>query len=195
MKAGVIRRRLQPQARRTEIIEAAERVLRLRGTAAGVQDVVDEAGTARGTFYLYFPTWDALILELRRRIFNEFDRHHAAALAAAGGDWPGLMDRLAVAFVDFTLQLGGLHKAVFHGPATLAASATLDTAIVRIEALLRAGSKAGGLAVADPASTARLLFAVLHETVDAIEGGADHERAIAAMRQLLRRGVALVRPA
>jgi hypothetical protein len=51
------------------------------------------------------------------------------------------------------------------------------------------GSKTGGFVVSDPGSTARLIFAVLHETVDAIEGGADRERSIKAMCDLSRRTV------
>jgi AcrR family transcriptional regulator len=191
MSARAARRRLQPQARRSEIIEAAERAMRERGAATSAQDVVNAAGVARGTFYLYFPTWEDLVLEVRGRVFDEFERRYLASEPTVGDvDWPQVVDRLAVAFVEYTLELGGLHHAVFHGAAAMARPiAAADRAVGRVAALLRAGSAAGGLAQTDPEATAPLIFAILHETVDLIEAGADRERSLAAMRQLLRRAL------
>jgi AcrR family transcriptional regulator len=42
------RRRLEPNDRRRELLEAAERVLRLKGADARVDDVVREAGPQKG---------------------------------------------------------------------------------------------------------------------------------------------------
>ena len=60
-----VRRRLSPEARKLEIIEAAERLLQARGEHVRVEDVVREAGVAKGTFFLYFPTWDDLLEAIR----------------------------------------------------------------------------------------------------------------------------------
>ena len=51
-----MRTRLEKDARRQQLLEAATRVFARRGYAAvDVADIVAEAGVARGTFYLYFP--------------------------------------------------------------------------------------------------------------------------------------------
>jgi AcrR family transcriptional regulator len=53
------------EARRAQIKEDALRVFSERGYhATSVSDLVDAAGVARGTFYLYFDSKDAIFLEL-----------------------------------------------------------------------------------------------------------------------------------
>ena len=49
------RRRVEPEVRRQEIIEAAEKLLTVNGPDVRVEDIVHEAGAAKGTFYLFFP--------------------------------------------------------------------------------------------------------------------------------------------
>jgi AcrR family transcriptional regulator len=53
------------EARRAQILESALRVFAEKGYhAASVTDLVDAAGVARGTFYLYFDSKEAIFLEL-----------------------------------------------------------------------------------------------------------------------------------
>lgn len=53
------------EARRTQIKQTALRVFSERGYhETSVSDLVDAAGVARGTFYLYFDSKDAIFLEL-----------------------------------------------------------------------------------------------------------------------------------
>lgn len=185
------RRRLRPDRRRLELIEAAERVLREKGLRARVEDVVAEAGAAKGTFYLYFASWEALLLEIRARIFTEFHhRYLGGARHAIDPDWKAFVVELSEAFVDFSLELGGQHEAIFHGP--IAGRPPRDgesDAVSIIADVLRAGTAAGAFSVEDADATARLVFAVLHETTDAIQSGADRARAIAALHDLMRRAV------
>jgi len=87
------RRRLQPEARKLEIIEAAERLLAVDGSRVRVEDVVREAGIAKGTFFLYFPTWDDLLETVRQRLVRAFDATHPLPTEAEGPiDWPGLVE-------------------------------------------------------------------------------------------------------
>lgn len=185
------RRRLEPHARRQEIIEAAERLLIERGAEIRVEDVVREAGAAKGTFYLYFPTWDDLLDTIRQRIFEAFDRAHPMPdTVDAAVDWLALLDRLAVAFVDATVELGGMHDAIFHSDfAQRRAIPAADHPVNRLTDLIRSGERAGTLAAVDPEPTARLLFAVIHETADAVAEGQDRQRALAAMRRMLRQSL------
>lgn len=187
-----IRRRLQPQARRQEIVEAAERLLRAQGSAVRVEDVVREAGAAKGTFYLYFPTWDDLLELLRQRIIAAFQQAHPMPVESKEvGDWPMTLENFAVAFVDATIAMGGLHDAIFHGDFPQRRPMSGDVHPVgRLAALIRAGQENAAFADVDPDPVARLLFAVIHETVDAILAGEDRERALAAMGWVLRRTLA-----
>lgn len=184
------RRRLDPGARRLELIEAAERVLRRRGAVdTRVEDIVREAGAAKGTFYLYFQSWDDLLVAVRERIFAAFETGAAAAsVPTSAAGWWVLTDAMAVGFVDFVLGLEGLHDAVFHGPFAdrrpLAAEAGAEA---RIAAFIEAGTAAGVFRGLDPKPAARLLFALLHETADAIAEGEDRESALAMLMTLLHR--------
>ena len=183
------RRRLKPAIRRAEILLAAARVMRRRGAATTIEDVAQEAGAARGTVYLYFPTWEALVLELRSLVLVEFGRRAAPLLAGtpADRDWPRGAEQLASALVDFMIGLSGLREGLFHAPGVprLSADATAPMA-----AFLRAGAGAGQLAADDPESTARLICAAAHATADAIVAGEGRLRALAALGDLVRRAVA-----
>ena len=184
------RRRLAPDARREEILAAAERLLRRDATAdVRVDDVVREARAAKGTFYLYFESWEELLLALRERAFARFDElYPSPAHPAAIADWRRLAEKMAVGFVDFTLSLGGLHRAIFHG--ALEPLPAHGGAIGRIADLIDAGMKAGAFAETDARLVARFLFAMLHEAVDAIEAGENRARVLRTVRQMLARCLA-----
>jgi AcrR family transcriptional regulator len=185
------RRRLDPEVRRQEIIEAAERLLQRDGPAVRVEDVVREAAAAKGTFYLYFPTWDDLLEAIRARLVQAFDAAHPVRIAPSSGtDWPDLLDWLAVAFVDAIVAMGGLHTVLFHTDfARRRPIPEGDDPIGRLIGIVRAGREAGAFAPVDARRTGRLLFAVIHQTADAVEAGDDRARALAAMRWMLRRAL------
>lgn len=185
------RRRLAPEVRRQEIIEAAERLLTRDGPNVRVEDVVREAGAAKGTFYLYFPTWDDLLEAIRERIVVAFDAAHPLQIeACAPADWPQLLDWLAVAFVDAIGGMGGLHAVLWHTDfAQRRPIPPANNPINRLIAVIQAGQRAGAFARIDAVLAGRLLFAVIHETADVLAGGEDRERALAAMRWILRRAL------
>ena len=59
--------------RRDAILDAAERVLGgMPGRVAGVAEVAAEAGLAKGTVYLYFPSKEELLLAVHERRINLF---------------------------------------------------------------------------------------------------------------------------
>jgi AcrR family transcriptional regulator len=182
-----LRRRLRPEARKLEIVEAAERLLQTHGSKVRVEDVVREAGVAKGTFFLYFPSWDDLLETVRARLVREFDAAYPQPTEVEGPvDWQELVAWAAGAFVDFTLSRRGIGEAVFHSD--FAERRPLaDHAIVRLTAVIRAGQQAQAFGPVDPEPTARLLFAAIHEAADAVAGGADRATILAALRTLLRR--------
>jgi AcrR family transcriptional regulator len=183
------RRRLDPQARRQELIEAAERLLKANGPVVRVDDVVREAGAAKGTFYLYFPNWDDLLETLRLRIFERFLEEHPVPRGPdAKVDWPTLFCNLGEAFVDAVAAMGGLHEAIFHSDFAQRRPMPAEIHPVgRLAALIGFGQASKALAEVDPQPTARLVFAILHETADAVAAGEDRLAALRAMRRAVRK--------
>lgn len=184
------RRRLSPDVRRAEIIEAAERLIEARGAEVRVEDVVREAGVAKGTFFLYFPTWDDLLETIRGRLVSAFDTAHPLPTEVEGPiDWPALVEAQAAAFVDFTLSRHVVGEVLFHSE--FAERRPLaDNGVRRISAVIRAGQEAGAFGSVDPDRTARLLFAAIHEAADTVAGGDDRAATLAALNHLLRRTLA-----
>jgi AcrR family transcriptional regulator len=184
------RRRLHPDARKREIVEAAERLLQAEGARVRVEDVVREAGVAKGTFFLYFPTWDDLLETVRDRLVSEFNAAYPRPGEIDGPvDWPRLVDDQASAFIDFTLSRRGIGEVLFHSD--FAERRPLaDNGITRLAGVIRAGQAAGAFGPVDAAPTARLIFAAIDEAADAVAGGADRVAILAALQSLLRRTLA-----
>ena len=184
-----VRRRLTPADRREQLLEAAEAVIRRHGAASRVEHIVREAGTARGTFYVYFETWEELLLVLRDRVFEQLDAHFST-WAESAGDWREMALGLPDLFVDMTLGLEGLHQAILHGPVSqLPPRSVRHDVIRRLADLITEGVAAGAFAVTDPKTTARLVFAVLHETADLVERGSQRSSAVAAAQEMLIRAL------
>lgn len=185
-----VRRRLQPEARKREIVEAAERLLQARGAGVRVEDVVREAGVAKGTFFLYFPTWDDLLDEVRQRLVSAFDTAHPLPTEVDGPvDWPAVVAAQARAFIDFASARQGLGQALFHSDFT-ERRPMAENAILRLSAVIRAGQEAEAFGPVDPEPTARLMFAAIDEAARAVAGGADRAAILAALQSLLQRTLA-----
>lgn len=184
------RRRLRPEARRLEIVEAAERLLQARGVQVRVEDVAREAGVAKGTVFLYFPTWDDLLEAIRDRLIARFDAANPLPNEVERPvDWPQLIGRQAAAFVDHALAHQGVGEVIFHSDFARRRP-QVDHATVRFAAAIRAGQEAGAFAAVDPEPMARLLFAAIHEAADAVAGGAERQATVGALQHLLRRALA-----
>jgi AcrR family transcriptional regulator len=78
------------QERHRAILDAAERLLsRSHDRMANVAEVADEAGLAKGTVYLYFPSKEELLLAVHERNIDAFFR---ALLAQLESDDPVTID-------------------------------------------------------------------------------------------------------
>ena len=183
------RRRLKPDARRLEIIVAAEKLLKLHGSAVRVEDVVAEARAAKGTFYTYFATWDDLLETIRTRKLTEIEEAASGIFDfGPATNWRVVLPSLAAIVIDFILESGGLHDALFHSDFTRNRPMPPHTRPpARIATILRAGMAAGAYTALDPEPTSVLVFAVIHETADAILAGANRERSQAALNHMLHR--------
>lgn len=183
------RRRLAPEERREEIYQAAVRLLIGRGPEIRVEDVVAEAGAAKGTFYTCFPTWDDLLEEIRARKSADLLRDMASALTPkTDEEWRMALPTIAGKFVAFVEGMGGLHEALFHSDFAQARPLPRQARpSARLAALLRNGQEAGHYAAFAPEPVARLLFSLIHETADAIVEGADRRDAIETLNWMIGR--------
>ena len=182
-----LRRRLSPEARKLEIVEAAERLLQAHGARVRVEDVVREAGVAKGTFFLYFPTWDDLLETIRDRLVAEFDAAYPLPTEVDGPvDWFALMDWQAAAYIDFAAARQGIGEALFHSDFT-ERRPLADNGVARLAAVIRAGQEADAFGPVDPEPTARLVFAAIDEAARAVARGDPREAMRAALQTLLRR--------
>lgn len=67
-----IRRTESETIRKEQILAAAQRVLREKGyDNSTISDIVKEAGVAQGTFYLYFDSKKAAVMELALKLMDE----------------------------------------------------------------------------------------------------------------------------
>lgn len=181
------RRRLGQEARREELLAAAERLLQRGGVTVRVEDVVAEADAAKGTFYTCFATWDDMLEEVRIRKTAELERALAPIVSAKPVRASMLAD-VALTSIDFILELGGLHEVLFHSAFTQARPLPTNARPpARIAAILRMGQEAGVYAPCDPEPMGALIFAIMHETADRIAAGADRERSLATLALALDR--------
>jgi AcrR family transcriptional regulator len=140
--------------------------------------VTAEAGTAKGNFYRYFQTWDALLVAVRDHLLDTYRDDLARRYTDAGHiDWWSGLDAEIDRFLEFQLDLGRLHQVIFHGPAARAEpSDPSRSAASSVAWFIRAGIADGAFAAADVEVTATLLFALLHAAADAILSGIARDR-------------------
>jgi len=100
------------QRTRQKILEAAEQVFGTRGyDSASIGDITRKAGVAQGTFYLYFPSKQAVFAELVRELGNMLRRTLTDAVR-------GVEDRLDIeragfeAFLQFVQAHENLYRIV-----------------------------------------------------------------------------------
>lgn len=187
--------------RRRELLDAGEALVLDRGIAGtSIDDVAAAAGVAKGTFYLYFASKEAMVEALRARFSERFSGCIARAQARVDpADWPGLIDAWIEGGVHGYLGQVGLHDALFHTPDFLPRwrqAAGHDGPVADLAVLLRGGNAAGAWSVADPETTGVLLFYAFHGGVDhAIAGGrtAEADALIATLRAFVRRALGIER--
>lgn len=199
------RRRSQPRTkpgeeRRRDLLDAALAVFTRRGVlAATLDEVVRDAGVAKGTFYLYFQSKDQLLLGLQRDFETTLVDRIDAAVAAAGDGWDDRLDAWVQAVFDDFPTSRALHDVLYHHPVgTRQSTATASDQpahrdlVASLTDLITDGIAAGAYHVDDAELTAALLCGAVHRAFDRIwhrEEMDDTPRLIAAARQLFHRAV------
>ncbi|MFS8065395.1 MAG: TetR/AcrR family transcriptional regulator [Byssovorax sp.] len=186
-------------ARRAQILEAADRLLRHYGAQkTTVSDVAREAGVGVGSVYLEFPSKEAIVEELSRSRHREVLDAMRAASSAGRRPFSERFTRALDARLEafFTLVDAGTHACdLVHcvSAAVKAAQASFQHAQLALVAdLLRRGAEAGELEAADPEAVAgTVLRAYVSFSLPSIAGcdRGETRAAQAAMHQLTLRGI------
>jgi AcrR family transcriptional regulator len=160
---------------RSALLAAAAAVFSTKGvSAASVDDIVREAGVAKGTFYLYFATKDDAVTAVAEAMVEEV----ADRIAAITGDETVSPVERLLGFGAAVSQVGGQpHERdlieVFHRPENRALHDRVgERALVRlapsIAAVIEAGIERGDFRPQDPGHAATWVmacFGSLHELV------------------------------
>ena len=180
------RRRLAPGDRRAELVEAAIRTLRSDTTPANwVAAVTNEAGAAKGTFYVYFPSWEHMLAAVRQRILWEASEPLRAALGSdAGVDWWAVLERECERFVAVAVEFRTHHGLIFHADLPLESDSPLPSGPALLRAAIDRGSEQGAFRATDAEAAAALLFAAMHAATDAVLAGGEPARWIGVCLEL-----------
>jgi AcrR family transcriptional regulator len=183
------RRRLKPEARRAELVAAALALLREHNAGEiKIEDVTRAAGAAKGTFYLYFSSWNELIGAVRDHVLGAFIEQLLDRFAAVGSaaEWWTALEEECARFVDFHIELGTVHNAIFHGGESehlILAEHSDERIITR---LIIQGIALGACREVDPELAAPMVFAVLHATADGARRSGRRDERVEALLTMLR---------
>lgn len=185
------RRRLKPEERRRELLDAAVELLRDRDADdVRVDDVTRAAGAAKGTFYLYFASWKDFLVAVREHYLathaSEIRSRVRGSLTEESADPWGAFEEECVRFVDLVVDLGNLHDVLFHGPMANEPTNPANSGETVAGEIIRMAIDAGVCREVDVEAAATLLFWVLHATADQGMRSGQRERRIEALLDLLR---------
>jgi AcrR family transcriptional regulator len=185
-----------PDVRRQELMDAALRVFHDKGLAkATISDVTDEAGVAKGTFYLYFDSKEHLLGALKDRFVDEILDHAASLYERVGkDDWWALADTSVQSMIDFMLEHRDMIEVFSQEgltPATRRLFADCENKLrMMFSAGIAAGIEAGAFRVTDPLMAATLLDHAVHGSVEhaiLYDEDFDRDRLLASARELTRK--------
>jgi AcrR family transcriptional regulator len=168
-EAAPRRRTKAPETRAAALMDAAERLFIAKGIATtSIDDIAAGAQVAKGTFYLYFPSKEAMLGALQQRFVDTFctrlqdamDRHRADNHRARLKAW-------VETGLETYLDNVALHDVVFHEYRPEDRRMRNDNAVItQLVALLKQGDAAGIWEVEDATLTAVILFNALHGVAD-----------------------------
>jgi AcrR family transcriptional regulator len=167
----VVRKRTikAPEIRRAELLDAAARLFAERGfDEVSVADITTAAQMAKGTFYLYFDSREALLDALRRRFADDMARElEALQPPTQVAEWPGFVRRFVKRAIHLQVEQREPHellRGLPHGSDDDGHHA--DPVRRRLAGLIRDGVSAGAVQARDPELCADLIYELLHAAGD-----------------------------
>jgi AcrR family transcriptional regulator len=174
------------------LVDAAIGVLRA-GVDEGnwVAEVTRAAGAAKGTFYLYFPSWEDMLAVVRERLIDACNAPLRDALAADDrGDWWAILEDQCGRFFDVVAEFGRHHALIFHAALPRDPGVASPSGPALLAAAIERGVADGCFGPVDAEAAAQLLFAAVHAAADAVLAGGERERWMTACTELAHRYLA-----
>ncbi len=163
--------RTKPAAvRLDELMAAAQALFIQKGVeATTINEIVERAGVAKGTFYHYFTSKNDLLAALRAKFSQGFlDHIDRAVQACAPDDGVARLRAWTRAGVEAYFDGYELHDVVFHDAQHPDRGVAEKSAVLaQLEAILEAGARAGCWKLDDAALAAIVLYHGMHGAVDA----------------------------
>lgn len=167
---------MERRAREAQILRAAKEVFAARGYhATGVSDIIQRAGIARGTFYLYFPSKHAVLERLLQDVVEEI--HSRVKVIGVGRDDPppliqlraNLSRVMTYLLKDRAITRILLHHAVGLDPVIDRKLTAFEAKLARIiERSLRYGQEIGLVRPCDPRVVALCALGMIKEVTRAV---------------------------
>jgi AcrR family transcriptional regulator len=186
-------RRQPPEIRRQQILDATASLLLENGLAGtSVDAVARRAGIAKGTVYLYFPSWQDLLGALRARyaygLAGRAEAEFGDTDPADPGSVVGAFERLAAELADYVQVNRRLYHILFqeaggHEEHMMGQLGHL------MRSLLTEAMDQGALTPTDPELLARFLLDGLHAVLLPLahQDRPAREHAMTSISELLRR--------
>ncbi|MGR6075306.1 TetR/AcrR family transcriptional regulator [Achromobacter xylosoxidans] len=157
------------EVRLDELMGAAQALFLEKGVeATTISEITEAAGVAKGTFYVYFPSKQEMLVALGERYVREFvERLERAVAACAENDWEGRLRAWIHANVSMYLRTYRVHDIVFTHPHHHAREGHTENQVVtQLQGILRAGAQAGAWRLDNPRMMALLIYAGVHCATD-----------------------------
>jgi AcrR family transcriptional regulator len=188
-----------PDQRRVDLLEAARAVFADKGvTGATVSDIAEAAGVAKGTFYLYFESKDALLGALKRRFVDDLIAEASRFFGKVDReDWWALADATVECVFDYLLANRDLIQVFAQEGMTPESRQPFAEADERLAEMfgfaIAAGNERGVFHAEDPRMYAQFLNHAFHGTLEqAILYGReiDRDRMVGAAKGFIRKALA-----
>lgn len=157
-----------------DLVAAAQRVLAAKGYhGAKVADIAREAGVGVGTFYLYYPTKEAVFLELVEVAVSQL-RDEMLETTQRGGDAAEVSRRRIQVFFRFAAQNRDLFRIIFGHDASFhdVVRRAQDLFVADVVVNLRGGMNAGVFRAGNPEIWSQ---AVVGMCIQAVSWWVEHE--------------------
>lgn len=159
------------ELRREELLDAGLKLFVDKGIGAtSIDEIATAAEVAKGTFYLYFPSKEALLHAIQERFVASFLERIEVAMDRCGPDrWRPRLQAWIRTIIEGYLDQVRLHDVIFHETHQEydRHSMSNNPVIDQLTGLLSEGAKAGAWTCEDPRATAVMFFHAMHGGVDA----------------------------
>ena len=155
------------------ILEAAEQLFAEKSVSKiTINDIVNRTGIAKGTFYLYFDSKEALVLDFMDKKFKYADRWMETLISRGYSDEEicGIIDFLVQFVKDHFKILKIMHNVRFHGFIGLRRleDMYMKKYVTPFTLWIEKGRLEGALKVNDSQFMANYLVVTLHEVMDRV---------------------------